>query len=460
MFEPRPAYDVVFANIPLREFTEYWDEFVVRPPYQRKTVWGRSKQQALLDSLFRSYYVPRIVIREVRLNERQTKREVVDGQQRITTAKLFREDALPLPRSLEDLDPDLAGKRYSQLPVDVRRFVDRLSFSADIIKGIDDPRNAAHQAVASDIFWRLQQGVALNYMETAHSRLASLPRNFITKYADDIAFDFDQYEPLDENPDKHRFFTVIDRSNDRMQHLALLARFLLLEIANGPADLQDTRVSELIEANQTPNGIDNLSYEEAPAAQGALRTMSEFHEVFKSDPLVAQGEGMKEFRAEYFIVSAYLLLRHLMSHYVFAEPERELFREFMLDFHTRWGARQENDLDVIRFSDARQQSGTEIEVRNRILRQHFFDFAIARGHQIVDKDERRAFNEAERIAIYRRDEGICGLCLEEGKPETEARVTWAEFDADHVLPHSRGGSTVVENGRVLCRTHNRGRGLD
>ncbi len=148
MFEPRPQYDVVSKSIQLREFTEYWDEFVVRPPYQRKTVWGRAKQQALLDSLFRRYYVPRIVIREVRLNERQTKREVVDGQQRITTAKRFREDALTLPSSLEDVDPELVGKRYSQLPSDMRRFVDRLSFTADIIKGIDDPRDAAHQAVA------------------------------------------------------------------------------------------------------------------------------------------------------------------------------------------------------------------------------------------------------------------------------------------------------------------------
>jgi hypothetical protein len=35
-------------------------------------VWSRKKQQALLDSLFRRYYVPRIVIRQVRLNEERT----------------------------------------------------------------------------------------------------------------------------------------------------------------------------------------------------------------------------------------------------------------------------------------------------------------------------------------------------------------------------------------------------
>ncbi len=131
--------------------------------------------------------------------------------------------------------------------------------------------------------------MALNYMETAHARLASLTRNFITKYADDIAFDFEDYQPLEVNGDKHRFFSVIDRNNDRMQHLALLSRFLLLEIAGGPADLQEKNVSELIETHQAPNGIDNLSYEDTPAARGVLRTMNEFYEVFKEIRLSRRG---------------------------------------------------------------------------------------------------------------------------------------------------------------------------
>jgi uncharacterized protein with ParB-like and HNH nuclease domain len=79
------------------------EEFVVRPPYQRKNVWSRKKQQALLDSLFRRYYVPRIVIREVRLDEERTVSEVIDGQQRIYTVQRFLANDLPLPGSLEDV---------------------------------------------------------------------------------------------------------------------------------------------------------------------------------------------------------------------------------------------------------------------------------------------------------------------------------------------------------------------
>ncbi len=218
-----------------------------------------------------------------------------------------------------------------------------------------------------------------------------------------------------------------------MQHLALLARLLLLERGDGPANLQDTNVKELIETTKVPDGIGNLQYQETDEAKQVLNTMNAFVDVFKDDPLVRQGEGMKELSVEYFTISVYLLLRHLRKHYVFAEEERGFFREFVMDFHTRWkGSRENNDPDILRFSEARQQSGTEIEVRHRILRQLFFSFAVSRGKEILDKDERRAFNEAERIAIYRRDDGLCAMCTEEGKPEREAHVPWREFDADHV----------------------------
>lgn len=459
MFEPEPAYTVIFDTIPITDFSNYAEEFVVRPPYQRKAVWGRQKRQALLDSLFRRFYVPRIVIREVRLNEENVVREVIDGQQRILTAQLFLADDLPLPSSLADLHDGLAGKRYSQLPPDLRRFVDRLSYAADVVKGIDDPRDADHQGVASEVFWRLQLGEPLTYMERAHARLSSLTRNFIVQYADDIGFDYDEYRPRDENPAKHRFFTLLDRKNDRMQHLALLARLLMLEDAGGPTDLADTKVGEFIDAHQTPDGIGSLAYEETPVARATLATMNAFYETFKDDPMhAADGSPMKEFRQEYFIVSIYLLLRHLRAYYVFDADERKLFYDFLLAFYERWRSRSEDDNEILNFSDHRQQSGNDIETRHRQIRQFFFEFASAQGHQMLTKDERRAFSELERILVYRRDKGLCQACLAEGKPELEARVAWSEYETDHVVPHARGGMTEKANAQVLCGFHNAQKG--
>ncbi|MDD5368039.1 MAG: DUF262 domain-containing protein [Anaerolineaceae bacterium] len=462
-FNPKTRYDIVQKDIPIRDFHDYKDEFVTRPPYQRKNVWSRKKQQDLLDSMFRRFYIPRIVIREVRLAEDHTINEVIDGQQRIITAQTFLNNELQLPKSLKDIHPDLPGKTYNQLPSEVRRFVDReLIYTADVVKNIENPLNPDHQRIATEIFWRLQQGESLTFMEIAHSRLASLSRNFLVKYADDQTFDFDAYKPVDSNPNKHLFFNIITRNNDRMQHLALLARLVLLEenwkSANGPCDIRDQQVMEHIDNYQRKDGIGNYSFENLPQAKQVLRLMIKVYDIFKDDPMVDENGGLREFRIDYFIISSYLLLRHLDSHYVFDRAEEQLYHDFVIDFHQRWQADNEADTDILLFSEKRQMSGREIAVRDQIIRQIFFEYTIAKNHQMLTKDERRAFNEAEKIRVYRRDQGLCRMCLEEGKPEIEARVPWSEYDADHVIPHSKGGSTTVENAQLLCRYHNQQKG--
>lgn len=402
--------------------------------------------------------MPRIVLREVRLDDERTVNEVIDGQQRITTVQNFYSDKLPLPDSLADLHPELPGRHYSELQVDVRKFVNRLAFDADIVKSIDDPLDPSHQGVATEIFWRLQQGESLNYMEEAHSKLSSLVRNFVVKYADDQGFDYDRYEPINENSNKHPFFFLLKRKNNRMQHLALLVRFLRIEKEDQIVDIRNSDVVDFIVDTQTEDGIDNLSLEEEPYAKKVLQNLNLFYECFKDDVMAQDGSPIQELRIEYFIISMYLLLRHLRQYYVLDTKEKQLFRDFVIQFHGRWRAKRQTDTDVLLFSNNRQQSMAETETRDRICRQAFFEFVAENGHDMLTKDQRRVFDEAQRITIYRQQDGLCQICLEEGKPEQEAQVAWTEFQADHVIPHARGGQTVLKNGQVLCRYHNQSKG--
>lgn len=64
-FNPKSEYTIVPTEISIKDFYEYEEDFVTRPPYQRKAVWSRKKKQSLVDSLFRRYYVPKLVIREL-----------------------------------------------------------------------------------------------------------------------------------------------------------------------------------------------------------------------------------------------------------------------------------------------------------------------------------------------------------------------------------------------------------
>lgn len=99
-FNPSPEYITVPSDINIEDFSKYKEMYVTRPPYQRKSVWAKKKKQSLMDSLFRRYYIPKLVIREVRLSETQTVNEIIDGQQRITTVQEFYDNKYPLPKSL------------------------------------------------------------------------------------------------------------------------------------------------------------------------------------------------------------------------------------------------------------------------------------------------------------------------------------------------------------------------
>ncbi|PRP66269.1 HNH endonuclease family protein [Nonlabens agnitus] len=459
-FNPKSAYTTVPKEISIKDFFDYKEDYVTRPPYQRKVVWKRKKKQSLMDSLFRRYYIPKLVIREVRLDDSNVLFEIVDGQQRITTVQDFFNNAYPLPKSLSDLGDGVAGKYYKDLGTDVRKFIDKsLKYQADIIKDIDQPESVEHQIIATDIFWRLQQGETLNYMEIAHAQLSSLSRNFIVKYADDLTFDYETYASVDGNPDKMPFFSLLNVDNDRMKHLQFMARFLLIENADGYADVGDKKITEFINDHKTVKGIGDYTFENSKVAVEVRKNLKAIHNIFKDDPILDEKNGIKELSTEYFIISIYMLIRHLRMYYVLDENIQKHIREFVYSFHKRWKTYDEaSDTDLLTFSNRRQQSENDLEVRDRILRQIFFEYLKNNEIVLLEKDEKRAFSELERLIIYRDGKGFCQECLREGKSEKESKVSWSNYQADHVIPHSRGGQTVIENGELLCAPHNLSKG--
>jgi 5-methylcytosine-specific restriction endonuclease McrA len=459
-FNPKAEYTIVSTDIGIKDFFDYKEDYVIRPPYQRKAVWSKKKKQSLMDSLFRRYYIPKLVIREVRLSDNQTVNEIIDGQQRITTVQDYFDNKFPLPKTLKDLDKKLPGLFYKDLDTDIRKFIDKsLKYQSDVIKNIDKPHDVNHQIIATEIFWRLQQGESLNYMEVAHAQLSSLTRNFIVKYSDDQTFNYQDYEPIDNNPDKKRFFSLLSVDNNRMKHLQLMARFMLIERNNGYADLSDRKIEEFINDSKQDDGIDNLTYEKNSDAVSTLKTLNIFYSIFKEDPMLDTTSGIKELSVEYFIISIYVLIRHLHKHYVIDDATKKIIREFFYVFHTRWKTYDEStDTDLLAFSNRRQQGEKDLEARDIVLRHVFFEHLKDNDHEIIEKDGKRAFTELERIIIYRKGKGFCQQCLREQKFESEAKVSWSDYQADHVIPHAKGGKTTLDNGELLCSYHNQSKG--
>lgn len=110
------------------------------------------------------------------------------------------------------------------------------------------------------------------------------------------------------------------------------------------------------------------------------------------------------------------------------------------------------------FINSRQQGEKDLEVRDIILRQIFFEYSQENNMEFIEKDSKRSFTELERIIIYREGKGFCQECLREGKLENEAKVSWSNYQADHVIPHAKGGKTTLENSELLCSYHNQSKG--
>jgi hypothetical protein len=237
--------------------------------------------------------------------------------------------------------------------------------------------------------------------------------------------------------------------NNRMQHLLLLSRLLLIEFADGPTNLALQNIDELFEKYPVTTTSDT-SFENRDEAKRCLRLLNKFYEIFKDDPMVITNSGIQELKVEYFILSLYLLLRHIDMYYVFGKNEYPIFQKFISDFYQRWKKDDPEDTDLIWFRENRRQTKENIETRDLIIRGIFF----SQHPNLLLKDGQRTFNEAQRIAIYRRDKGLCQMCLEQGKSQSEALVPWSDYNTDHIVAHIKGGLTLPENAQVLCKYHN------
>lgn len=94
-----------------------------------------------------------------------------------------------------------------------------------------------------------------------------------------------------------------------------------------------------------------------------------------------------------------------------------------------------------------QQSTDKLSQRSRraeILRGVF-------GGLFESKDDRRLFTpEQRRILWHSHDSKRCHVC--------KVPLDWTNFEVDHLLAHSRGGSTTLDNADLICKSCNASKG--
>ncbi|BCU63651.1 hypothetical protein F941_02922 [Acinetobacter bouvetii DSM 14964 = CIP 107468] len=137
-------------------------ELLISPKYQRNKVWNLNAKSYLIDSIIRGYPIPQIFIRQqIDISTRQTIREVIDGQQRITAIIEFVDNLFSIQKSQSK---EYGGKKYFDLSDEIKEDILNYNISFEIIKLKDDAR-------IYEMFARLNtNNMALNKQELRNAQ--------------------------------------------------------------------------------------------------------------------------------------------------------------------------------------------------------------------------------------------------------------------------------------------------
>lgn len=102
-------------------------DYEIHPEFQRRHRWDRVKQSRLIESFIMNVPIPPIFLYE----KDYSSYEVMDGLQRLTAIKEFYSDEFAL-EGLEEW-PELNGRKYSELPTQIQKGIDRRNISSIIL---------------------------------------------------------------------------------------------------------------------------------------------------------------------------------------------------------------------------------------------------------------------------------------------------------------------------------------
>lgn len=134
------------------------NEIDLQPEFQRGLVWGREKQQLLIDTILRRWEIPPVFV----ICDKNTyRKEVLDGQQRLRSIYDFYRGEFPVNGQIQPYNNSLVGLhglRYNQMPIEVQRKF--RNFSIRIFEITDYEKDEPFE-----LFYRLNQSVKLTSAE-------------------------------------------------------------------------------------------------------------------------------------------------------------------------------------------------------------------------------------------------------------------------------------------------------
>jgi hypothetical protein len=384
------------------------------PDYQRPPVWTRGQKQLLVDTILRNYDIPKFYWRKTGI--KPDTYDVVDGQQRLRAIWEFVEGKFKLPKDAIPIDDyDVANAAYPDLPDELRIRFDTYSLDVVLVEGADEDE-------VREMFLRLQNGTSLRSQEKRNAYPGRM-RDFARELSG------------------HPFFKSVGFSNSRFTHDLVAAQLVCLELAGGPTNVKDRDLNKMYRSHQD---IDD----HGPEAKAVRRVL---------DLLVGAFPEQAPELTRFNVIALYCVAAELLASYVRSEFA-PLLAPWFLDFESRRMAQDtlsedEADPDWIGYKEKISHS-TDSEDSIRARMDFMLRDLLVCQPGLSLKDAQRTFTPQQRMAVFRRDGGVCRVAVKcDG-----AKVRWDDWHCDHRTAWTEGGKTTVENGQVACAACNFAKG--
>lgn len=404
----------------------------LEPPFQRKSVWSLRDRRKLVQSILEGYPIPSIFLYHREENGRPVY-DVIDGKQRLETVfmftrtKGFKRSGFDVQLRLDDAS---TLTRYAWRDLERRgRGAKVLSYKIQTVEVSGDLSDIVN------LFVRINStGKALTGSERRHARFYTSP---FLRCADQLARRFRSY---------FRMQHVMTEGNiDRMKDVELVCE-LLASIINGGPLHKKTAVDRVLGSQAFNLHTLRRAASELRAVMSSVRRLlpelrstrfgnvSEFYSLFMVLWEMHQSRLVLGDRKRNRVAAALLkalsngvdAVREMQRRAKGAGPGQRLFADYLLS--------------VQQSTDGLAQRNRRAEILRGVLSGLF-----------ERKDDRRLFSPEQRRLLWNTEDAkTCARC---GK-----KLSWTNFQVDHVKAFSRGGRTDLRNASLICRKCNASKG--
>ena len=392
------------------------DRIDTNPDFQRPAVWSRAQKQLLVDTILRGYDIPKFYWRKT--GSKPDTYDVVDGQQRLRAIWEFKAGEYRTAKDAEAIDGEsIANLKFDDLSDDLTIRFDTYNLDVIVLTETDEDE-------VREMFLRLQNGTSLKAQEKRNAMPGQM-REFVKSIAE------------------HPLFERCAFANSRFTFDLVAAQMILIELSGGPCNIKNGNLNKMYE--------DHKSFDSSGIKAKKVKRVLDY-----------LGRAFPEKTPElerYSVVSLYAVVSYLLELFVVSDRENQLANWF-IDFETHRRAQDhvsEDDPNIdpylLTYREKTSHSTDAVDSlkwRHEFLLERLFESVP----DLIQKDPQRAYTHEQRMAIFRRDGMNCQVKLKcDG-----VRCEWDNWHADHVLAHSKGGQTTVENARVACPECNLARG--